>query len=125
MSLTGVVTHSHFQKSHTLKQRIKISTQIMKKYPNRIPVICEKAHQRTVMDLDKTKYLVPRDLTMGQFVYVIRKRIKLRPEEAIFVFTMHANTLPSTPTLLSQIYKDYKDEDGFLYFTVGCQETFG
>ncbi len=32
------------------------------------------------------RYLVPADLTVGQFVYVIRKRIKLSPERAIFIF---------------------------------------
>lgn len=36
--------------------------------------------------IDKKKYLVPADLTVGQFVYVIRKRIKLSPEKAIFIF---------------------------------------
>jgi len=34
------------------------------------------------------------DLTVGQFVYVVRKRIKLSPEKAIFVFVK--NTLPLT-----------------------------
>jgi hypothetical protein len=29
---------------------------------------------------------VPQDLTVGQFVYVIRKRIKLPAEKAIFIF---------------------------------------
>jgi hypothetical protein len=29
---------------------------------------------------------VPQDLTVGQFVYVIRKRIKIRPEKAVYVF---------------------------------------
>jgi hypothetical protein len=37
---------------------------------------------------------VPADLTVGQFVYVIRKRIKLSPEKAIFVFVK--NVLPPT-----------------------------
>lgn len=40
------------------------------------------------------RYLVPADLTVGQFVYVIRKRIKLPPEKAIFVFIN--NYLPPT-----------------------------
>ena len=26
-------------------------------------------------DIDKCKYLVPKDMTMGQFLFVIRKRI--------------------------------------------------
>ena len=39
------------------------------------------------------RYLVPADLSVGQFVYVVRKRIKLGAEKAIFVFVK--NTLPS------------------------------
>ena len=39
---------------------------------------------------------MPADLTVGQFVYVIRKRIKLSPEKAIFIFVN--NVLPPTGT---------------------------
>ena len=59
------------------------------------------------------RYLVPADLTVGQFVYVIRKRIKLSPEKAIFVFVN--NVLPPTAALMSSIYEEHKEEDGFLY----------
>jgi len=38
-----------------------------------------------VSSFNRKKYLVPADLTMGQFVYVIRKRIKLPADQAIFV----------------------------------------
>ncbi|RVW45966.1 Autophagy-related protein 8C [Vitis vinifera] len=68
-------------------------------------------------------YLVPADLTVGQFVYVIRKRIKLSAEKAIFVFVK--NTLPSTAALMSAIYEENKDEDGFLYMTYSGENTFG
>jgi len=44
---------------------------------------------------------VPADLTVGQFVYVIRKRIKLAPEKAIFVFIN--NFLPPTGELLHRL----------------------
>jgi len=37
---------------------------------------------------------VPADLTVGQFVYVIRKRIRVSPEQAIFMFVR--NVLPPT-----------------------------
>ena len=36
----------------------------------------------------------PTDLTVSQFQYVIRKRIKLAPEKALFIFVN--NTTPST-----------------------------
>ena len=81
------------------------------KYPDRIPVIVEKAAGGDLPDIDKKKYLVPTDLTVGQFVHVIRKRIKLAPEKAIFIFVN--NVLPPTAGLMSQIYEEQKDEDGF------------
>lgn len=69
------------------------------------------------------RYLVPADLTVGQFVYVIRKRIRLSPEKAIFVFVR--NVLPPTAALMSSVYEDHKDEDGFLYVAYSGENTFG
>lgn len=82
-------------------------------FQDRIPVIVEKADKSDIPDIDKKKYLVPTDLTVGQFVHVIRKRIKLTPEKAIFIFVN--NVLPPTAALMSTIYEEQKDEDGFLY----------
>ncbi|EEY17888.1 autophagy protein [Verticillium alfalfae VaMs.102] len=65
----------------------------------------------------------PRDLTVGQFVYVIRKRIKLSPEKAIFIFV--DEVLPPTAALMSSIYEEHKDEDGFLYITYSGEKNFG
>ncbi|KAK2372290.1 Ubiquitin superfamily protein [Trifolium repens] len=65
-------------------------------------------------------YLVPADLSVGQFVYVIRKRIKLSAEKAIFIFV--DNVLPSTGAIISATYDDdKKDEDGFLYVTTAAR----
>lgn len=66
-----------------------------------LQVICEKADRSDIPDIDKKKYLVPADLTVGQFVYVIRKRIKLSPEKAIFIFIN--NVLPPTGRLPSML----------------------
>ncbi len=51
-------------------------------------------------------FLHTQDLTVGQFVYVIRKRIKLAPEKAIFIFV--EETLPPTAALMSAIYEEHK-----------------
>ena len=82
------------------------------------------------------------DLTVGQFVYVTRKRIKLAPEKAIFIFV--DEVLPPTAALMSAIYEEHKcvqfiivaspltgadpyrrDEDGFLYVSYSGENTFG
>ncbi|GLC45245.1 Autophagy- protein 8d [Pleodorina starrii] len=83
-----------FKQEHSLDKRKAEAARIKEKYPDRIPVIVEKAERSDIPDIDKKKYLVPSDLTVGQFVYVIRKRIKLSPEKAIFIFVK--NVLPPT-----------------------------
>ncbi|CCI39291.1 unnamed protein product [Albugo candida] len=118
--ITGM---SSFMKEHPYEKRQAEAQRIRCKYPDRIPVICEKADRSDIPDIDKKKYLVPADLTVGQFVYVIRKRIKLSPEKAIFIFIN--NVLPPTAALMSNIYEEQKDADGFLYITYSGENTFG
>ena len=74
------------------EKRKSEAERIRAKYPDRVPVICEKADRSDIPDIDKKKYLVPADLTVGQFHYVIRKRIQLAPEKALFLFC--SNTIP-------------------------------
>ncbi len=114
---------SSFKNDFTLEQRSAESSRVLEKYPNRIPVIVERDDRSTISDIDKKKYLVPGDLTIGQFIYIIRKRIKLKPEEALFVFTN--NTLVPTSALLSNIYTSNKDQDNFIYFQYSGENTFG
>merc|ERR1712032_999920 len=114
---------SSFKSEHPLEKRQAEALRIREKYPDRIPVIVEKAGRSDIPDIDKKKYLVPGDLTAGQFVYVIRKRIKLSPEKAIFIFVN--NILPPTAALMSSIYDEHKDEDGFLYIVYSGENTFG
>ena len=61
--------------------------------------------------------------TVGQFVYVIRKRINIPSDKAIFIFVN--NTLPPTAALMSTVYEQHRDEDGFMYFTYSGENTFG
>jgi GABA(A) receptor-associated protein len=122
MVFTGPAPTS-FKSEHPLEKRKAEAGRIKDKYPDRIPVIVEKSPKSDIPDIDKKKYLVPADLTVGQFVYVIRKRIKLSAEKAIFIFVK--NTLPPTAALMSTIYEQHKDDDGFLYITYSGENTFG
>ncbi|KAG0337034.1 ubiquitin-like protein atg8 [Podila humilis] len=115
--------NSPFQQRHCLEARKAEASRIRQKYPDRVPVICEKTDLAEIAPLDKNKYLVPADLTVGQFMYVIRKRIELPPEEAIFIFV--GDVLPPVAALISSLYEEYRDEDGFLYITYSGESTFG
>ena len=56
-------------------------------------------------------------------MYVIRKRVELSSEKAIFIYV--DNVLPPTGEILSSVYEEEKDEDGFLYITYSGETTFG
>nr|ACI69225.1 Gamma-aminobutyric acid receptor-associated protein [Salmo salar] len=75
-----------YKEEHPFEKRRSEGEKIRKKYPDRVPVIVEKAPKARIGDLDKKKYLVPSDLTVGQFYFLIRKRIHLRAEDALFFF---------------------------------------
>jgi len=54
--------------------RAASAASIRAKHPDRIPVIVDKrAGDSSLPEIDKKKFLVPSDLTVGQFMYVIRK----------------------------------------------------
>lgn len=106
-------------------ERKNESDRIREKYPDRIPIICEKSSRTNSLlpDLDKSKYLVPHDLTIGQFMYVIRKRLKLDSSEALYLFANgHIMTCSST---VGMAYDNYRDPDGFLYLKYSKESTFG
>ena len=88
-----------------------------------MPVICEKDPKSQLPEMDKTKILVPRDLTVAQFVKVIRKRIQLKPEETIFLF-INDRIVP-TGAVISEVYQHNKDTDGFLYVSYSAENYFG
>lgn len=112
-----------FQKKFSFEERKAEAERITGRYPDRIPIIAELVANSTLPPLDKHKFLVPEDLSVAQFICILRKRIKLAPEQAIFIFVN--NTLPQHSALMSQIYKEHKSSDLFLYFTVAGESTFG
>jgi GABA(A) receptor-associated protein len=108
-----------------LATRTASAASIRAKHPDRIPVIVDKrSGDNALPDIDKKKFLVPADLTVGQFMYVIRKRIKLAPEQAIFLFVA-SGTLPPSVETMQKVYDAHHDEDGFLYMTYSGENFFG
>ena len=94
---------------------------ILEKYPERIPVYVRL--QGDLPPIDKHKYLVPKDLTVGQFIYVCRRRIKLAPEKGLFIF--FGDILPSTAAIMQHIYDNHKEDSGLLIATLAAENTFG
>ena len=110
-----------FRQKYTLEARKEESKRILSKYPDRIPVICERANNN-IKDLEK-KYLIPNDLKMIDFLMVVRRRLQLPAHQSIFVFVN--DKLVNGSEMMSKIYQQEMDEDGFLYVMYGGESTFG
>ena len=118
-------TSTSFKREFSFAKRSLEAKRIMSKYNDRIPIICEKAiiAGNDCPNIDKKKYLVPIDLTVAQFIYVIRKRLKLDSEKAMFIFI--DGQVPTNSHMISDIYYKSKDKDDFLYVTYALENTFG
>lgn len=112
-----------FKEDNALINRQAESAKIRSKYPERIPVIVEKVPNTSIPDIDKKKFLVPNDISVAQFMWIIRKRIQLPSERAIFLFV--GKILPQSSASMGQIYIEHRDEDGFLYIAYSGENSFG
>ncbi|XP_044198956.1 microtubule-associated proteins 1A/1B light chain 3C [Thunnus albacares] len=147
LSITHTLSHSYshthtytdsmppFDKTHPQSKPFKLRKSfatrkqevagIRSKFPNKIPVIIERyEREKFLPPLDKTKFLVPHELTMTQFVTIIRNRMALLPTQAFYLLINNSG-LASMSLTMAQVYKDHQDEDGFLYMTYASQEIFG
>uniref|UniRef100_A0A669CXS0 Microtubule-associated protein 1 light chain 3 gamma, like n=1 Tax=Oreochromis niloticus TaxID=8128 RepID=A0A669CXS0_ORENI len=98
---------------------------IRSKFPNKLPVIVERyIRERTLPLLDKTKFLVPYELTLGQFLCLLRNKIALDSTQALFLLVAE-KSMSCMSSNMGEVYTRYRDADGFLYITYASQEMFG
>ncbi|XP_028398558.1 microtubule-associated proteins 1A/1B light chain 3C-like isoform X2 [Dendronephthya gigantea] len=65
--------HKPFKSRKTFGERQSEAQGIRVKFPAKIPVIVERYQkEKNLPQLDKTKFLVPEELTISQFVTIIR-----------------------------------------------------
>jgi microtubule-associated protein 1 light chain len=88
-------------------------------------VIVERYHkEKSLPNLDKTKFLVPQELNMSQFVTIIRNRLRITSTQAFYLI-VNNKSMASMSKTVAEIYRENKDDDGFLYVTYASQEMFG
>jgi len=92
------------------------------KYPNKIPVIIDSDL------LTKTKFLTPLDITVSQFLFVVRKKLKeVHSNEALYIFFKTKNgkqVLKPGNHTLENVFNEC-NPNHFLYATLQKENTFG
>lgn len=108
----------------SLQERLEYSIKLLNKFPNCVPVIIKKSFDDKILrDIDKERYLIPKNLFVSYILYTIRKKINIDEKQAIFIFIN--NTLVPMNITIEEIYNQYKSEDNFLYITYRTENTFG
>ena len=100
---------------------------MLEKYPNRLPLFLI-GDSKSKLKLKKNKYSIPNDMTFTQFIFVLRRNLRLREDQSLFLFVIGSDQidiLPCTSSLISDYYTEYKDPSGFLVIKYCEENTFG
>ena len=111
-----------FRQRLTKEQRQHEFARVKNKLDNFIPIIVERGSEQSPL-IDKEKFLVPTEVTFGQLSFVIRKRLKMFPSDALFLM-VNKQLFTGTSTV-GNVYDAHHDLDGFLYVTYTNENTFG
>jgi hypothetical protein len=118
----NVKTWKDYKELKTFEQRKNESKMLYNKYPEKIPLIVNECPDDYKCKL-KRKMLLPIDMTVGQFMCSIRSKFNINKDEALLIFV--GKTMPKSSTLISELHKQYKEEDGFLYVSILKESVFG
>lgn len=115
-----------YEKITNFKIKKKEADLIFLKYPNHIPLYITRYDKSDIPELKKNKFLIPKDFSMSTVTFIIRKKIKLAPDEGLFLFLGKHNVIPSQSAFISDLYQKYKDDTtGLLYVTYSKESSFG
>ena len=95
---------------------------ILKRYPDRIPVILIPLNKD--IGLKKYKYLVHPTIKIGHFIYTLLLNNNLKSSSGIYLTTQKGNMI-STQDTFEYLYHNFKSNDEALYLNVIKENVFG
>lgn len=93
-------------------------------YPKHVPVILKS--KSTNIQMIKSRYIVPNDLSFTSFINIIRqsKHIIIKPDQAI-VGLIDQEIMPMGNDIMGDLFHKYKHENGLLYIDIDIESVFG
>lgn len=96
---------------------------LRQKFPTHVFVLVKKGAKAVgIPTIDKNKYIVSATLTFGEFMFIIRKRMQMGPEKALFLFV--GNTIPVASSTMGEVNKHY-GRNGYLEVFYTGESVFG
>lgn len=128
---------SEIKRKYSLDERKDITRKILEKYEDKCPIYLSLDKEilsniNPIFKKNVNRYIVTSNLTMTQFLSVLRKKINFSQNESLTLFIEIYNdkkiinsVLAPLSSTVETIYNNYKDEDGFLYLKVVKENVFG
>lgn len=113
-----------FRQEKSLTDRVADAKKLLIKNPLKVPVVLQFSKQAQTLlqhNNEKTKYLVPANMTLGNLMQMMRTRFSIKESQALFFFVDGVVHVPST--VMSDLRQ--KSEDGFVVIDVMLENTFG
>lgn len=108
-----------------LAERKKDYDRIQNRHPDRVPVMVMRSTYGDKLGLlSKTKFLVPKDISVGAFLFVLRNNLKLEESQSLFLFNDRNQPLVQGKTM-AEIRQASPSDDGFLYLKYAGDTTMG
>jgi len=111
------------------KNQMKIETNtIINKHPNHIPILIRI--DSNVLKIEKYKYLVIGDITVGDYLNIIKKKLlNINKSDKLIIYVSKLDgskiSIDSFSKTLNDFYNLHKDsESNLLIFSVSRQTTF-
>ena len=132
-----------FKEETAVEKRREAAKRIFAAHPERIPVIVQKdVTNELAPDISKTKFLAPAEITMGRFFQEVRKHMYRASDASSsssssarskggevdthsISFFFEDQRVPNPSLTMAQIYRQHRDEDGFLYLFFTTHQMFG
>jgi GABA(A) receptor-associated protein len=115
-----------FKEDHSFEERFDQSQKILRKFPDRVPVVVERSPSGPFIgELQKTKFLLPHDATVAGFMNTLRRQVVANSSDGFYMFCGNKNVLLSGSNTFLHLYANYKDDDGFLYMVYAGENVFG
>jgi GABA(A) receptor-associated protein len=111
-----------------MTSKTKDADSLLKRYPNRVPVIVSRHTSAHLPVIEQTKFLIPLDMTVCQFILLLRKRIYIESNQSMFIFVQTIDSkhvLVACSEILGDVYNKLKADDGFLYVVYSDESVFG
>lgn len=110
-----VFNEEQFTKQH--------SDRIIEKYTNRYPILLWTLGSNII--IKKRKFIVPGNITIGQFLYVLRKQlIDFNSSEGLFLIVEGVDIMLPSNQIIEKVWKEY-NVNGFIRLALTKENTFG